>query len=254
MKISIITVVLNNKKYIEDCINSVYLQTHRNYEHIIIDGGSVDGTIELLRSLKLKKLKIFTQKDHGIYDAMNNGIAKTTGEIIGILNSDDIFANNKILEKVDNEFSSNDIDFCFGDIKMYNEKFTKIIRYWRAKKYTLRDIKKGLHPPHPTLFIKKNVYKKIGKFRMGYKLAADYELMIRLFLNQLRFSYIPITLVKMRYGGASTRNIFSHLLSNFESYLAWKNNNSKASPLIMIRKPLLKLTQFISVKKILRIK
>ncbi|KKP88875.1 MAG: Glycosyl transferase family 2 [Berkelbacteria bacterium GW2011_GWA2_35_9] len=245
MQISIITVVLNNKKYIEDCIRSVYDQTYKNYEHIIIDGGSTDGTIELLKSLKLEKLKINTKKDYGIYDAMNKGIELAKGEIIVILNSDDIFADKNVLSLINSTFKQNRIEFFYSRLEMYDEKFEKIVRSWKTRKYSLKDLKIGYHPPHPTLFVKKKVYNEIGKFRTDMTLASDYEFVLRLFFSKkYQFVNVSKVLVKMRYGGVSTRNFMSHIVSNYESYKSWQLNNLKIDPLIMVRKPLLKIKQF----------
>ncbi|PIX31083.1 glycosyl transferase [Candidatus Berkelbacteria bacterium CG_4_8_14_3_um_filter_33_6] len=212
---------------------------------MIIDGGSIDGTIELLKSLKLDKLKIYTKKDYGIYDAMNKGIELAKGEIIVILNSDDIFADKNVLSLINKTFAQNKIDFFYSQLEMYDIKFEKIIRSWKTRRYSLNDLKIDYHPPHPTLFVKRQVYQQIGKFRIDMSLASDYEFVLRLFFSK-KYQYLNVSkvLVKMRYGGVSTRNLMSHIVSNYESYKAWQLNNLKIDLFIMVRKPLLKIRQF----------
>lgn len=203
MKISIITVVWNNVNTIKDAIESVLNQTYKNIEYIIIDGGSTDGTIEVIQSYGNKINKFVSERDEGIYDAMNKGIKLATGDVIGILNSDDFYKSNDVLETVAKEFMVKDIDCLYGDLEYVDQSNTsKVVRYWKSKPYRKGLFQKGWHPPHPTFFVKREIYHKYGMFNTNFKIAADYELMLR-FLEkyQIKSSYIPKVLVSMRLGG-----------------------------------------------------
>ena len=247
IKISIITAVYNNKKTIKDAIESVLNQTYKNIEYVIVDGDSKDGTVDIIKQYESKIDKFISEPDNGIYDAMNKGIKLATGDIIGFLNSDDFYASNNVLEKVANEFIDKKVDSVYGDlVYVDNKDITKVVRYWKSKPYKEGFFKKGWHPPHPTFFVKREIYEKYGKFRLEFKIAADYELMLR-FLEKHKIStaYIPEVLVKMRAGGTSNKSISNIIKANLECYKAWKINNLKVSPFILVKKPLLKLSQFL---------
>ncbi len=209
MKISIITPVLNAVDTIEDCIKSVQTQTYKNLEHIIIDGGSTDGTLEKIKKLFNDKMKVVSEPDEGIYDALNKGIKLATGEIIGILHANDFYPNDRVLEMVAEVFLNYDVDSCYGDL-VYVDKWdtSKIIRYWRSGYYKHGMFRWGWHPPHPTFFVKKQVYEKYGLYNTSFKIAGDYELMLR-FLEKYKIStyYIPSILVNMRIGGKSNQSL-----------------------------------------------
>jgi glycosyltransferase len=246
IKVSIITVVYNNKDTIKDAIESVLNQTYKNIEYIIIDGGSNDGTVEIIRSYGNKIDKFISEKDNGIYDAMNKGIKLATGDIVGILNSDDFYASNDIIEKVVNEFIEKKVDSVYGDLVYVDAKNTdKIVRYWKSKPFKEGLFKKGWHPAHPTFFVKKEIYDKYGIFNLDFKIAADYELMLR-FLEKCKISssYIPEIFVKMRVGGESNQSIKNIIKANIESYKAWKANDLKIHPFRMFAKPLSKVFQY----------
>jgi glycosyltransferase len=246
MKVSIITVVYNNKDTIKDAIESVLNQTYKNIEYIIIDGGSIDGTVEIIKSYGNKIDKFISEKDNGIYDAMNKGIKLATGDIVGILNSDDFYASNDIIEKVVNEFKEKKVDSVYGDLVYVNAKNTdKIVRYWKSKPFKEGLFKKGWHPAHPTFFVKKEIYDKYGIFNLDFKIAADYELMLR-FLEKYKISssYISEIFVKMRVGGESNQSIKNIIKANIESYKAWKVNDLKISSIRMFAKPLSKVFQY----------
>lgn len=246
MKVSIITVVYNNKNTINDAVDSVINQTYKNIEYIIVDGGSTDGTIDVIRSCGDKIDKFISEPDKGIYDAMNKGIRLATGDVVGILNSDDFYTSNDILEIVANEFISKDIDCLYGDLEYVESKnVNKVVRYWKSKPYNEGLFQKGWHPPHPTFFVKKECYEKYGVFNLDFKIAADYELMLR-FLERykLKSAYIPRTFVKMRIGGISNRNLSSILRANIECYKAWKINGLYINPFMFSLKPLSKVLQF----------
>ena len=251
MKISIITVVWNNEKTIKDAIDSILEQTYKNIEYIIVDGVSTDGTVEIIQSYGDKISKFISEKDKGLYDAMNKGINLATGDVVGILNSDDFYKSNDILETVVNEFKNKDIDCLYGDLEYIDSKDTsKVLRYWKSKPYKEDLFEKGWHPAHPTFFIKREFYKKYGLFNLDFKIAADYEIMLR-FLKKykLKPSYINKTFVKMRVGGESNRSIKNIIKANLESYRAWKLNGLNINSVIFLLKPLSKISQFLHKNK-----
>ena len=246
MKVSIITVVYNNSNTIKDAIESVLNQTYKNIEYIIIDGASTDGTVEVIKSYGAKIDKAISEPDKGIYDAMNKGIKLATGDVVGILNSDDFYASNDIVEKVIDELQGKYVDSVYGDLVYTDAKNTnKVIRYWKSNSYKKGLFQKGWHPAHPTFFVKKEVYDKYGLFNLDFKIAADYELMLR-FLEKYKISssYIPEIFVKMRLGGESNQSIKNIIKANIESYNAWKVNKLDINPFQMLLKPLSKLLQF----------
>ena len=251
MKISIITVVWNNEKTIKNAIDSVLSQTYKNIEYIVVDGSSTDGTVKIVQSYGDKISKLLSEKDKGIYDAMNKGIRLATGDIVGILNSDDFYKSNDILEIVVNEFINKDIDCLYGDLEYVDSKDTsKVLRYWKSKVYKDGLFENGWHPAHPTFFIKREFYKKYGVFNLDFKIAADYEIMLRFLKKyQLKSSYINKTFVKMRVGGESNRSIKNIVKANLESYRAWEINGLNINPIIFLLKPLSKILQFLYKNK-----
>lgn len=229
MKISIITVVWNNEKTIKDAIDSVLSQTYKNIEYIIVDGLSTDGTIEIIQSYGDKISKFISEKDKGIYDAMNKGISLSSGDIIGILNSDDIYFDNSIIEKVVNKFQETNVDSIFGDLYYVNQNnLNKIVRYWKSSNFIQNSFKKGWHPAHPTFFVKKEIYNKYGLFDLNMKVSADFELMLRfLEKNKVSTAYLPKVLVKMRVGGESNRSIKNIIEGNKSILKAFAKNEIK---------------------------
>lgn len=246
MKISIITVVYNNSKFIESCIKSVVNQSAQNLEYIIVDGGSTDDTKDIIKRHESKITKFISEPDEGTYDAMNKGINMASGDIVGFLNSDDIYAANDILEIVQKTFEANDIDSCYGDLIYVSKNDTdRVIRNWKSCEFNYELFKNGWHPPHPTFFVKKSVYEKYGAFDTSYKIGADYALMLKLLIkHKISVKYIPEVIVKMRVGGASNKNLFNILKANLECYRAWKDFNLEVSPLFIFKKPFSKLVQY----------
>jgi len=244
--VSIITVVLNRKKTIEDAIKSVLSQNYSNIEYIVIDGWSRDGTLEVINKYKDKIAKIISEPDKGVFDAMNKGIKMASGEIIGILNADDFYTSDDVIEKVVETFQEEDCDCLWGDLVYVDAKNTdKIIRYWKSSQFEPGKFKNGWMPPHPTFFVRKWVYEKYGGFNLDFPISADYELMLR-FLEKYKVKscYIPQVLVKMRVGGQSSKNILNIIKANIECYKAWKINGLKINPLRIFLKPLLKISQY----------
>lgn len=247
MKISIITVVLNNSSYIEDCIISVLDQTFKDIEYIIIDGGSTDGTIDIIKKYEKKISKWMSEPDNGTYDAMNKGIKHAKGDIIGFLNADDIYYNDDVLERVVSVLEDSRIDACYADLVYVDKQDTEqVIRYWHSQQFKPGLFKKGWVPPHPTFFVKKKIYDHCGGFDLKYKLAADFELMAR-FLEYYKINvyYVPEIFVKMRLGGVTNKSIFNIIKQNFEIIDACKKNNIEVFiPMFLINKFFSKIKQF----------
>jgi len=247
MKISIITATYNANLTLLDCLNSVSRQSVQP-EHLIIDGGSRDGTIELVEKYNGHCVTISSEPDNGIYDAMNKGIARTGGDIVGILNADDFYADSKVLEDVLSVFEDKDVDACYGDLCYVDYHETeKVIRYWKSGEYAHGKFYWGWMPPHPTFFVRKSVYQQLGGFNLEMGSAADYELMLRFLVkNRLKARYLPRVLVKMRVGGISNATFKNRMLANRMDRRAWRINNLNPYPWTLALKPLRKIGQWVS--------
>lgn len=245
MKISIITPSFNSEKTIEETIKSVLGQTYRDIEYIIIDGGSQDRTIEIINKYRDKISEIISEPDKGIFDGMNKGIKLATSEIIGILNSDDLYFDEFVIENVVQTFERNQIDCLWGDLVYFKDKPNKFVRVWKAGNYKPGIFKTGWVPPHPTFFVKKWVYEKYGYFRLDFPVAADYELMFR-FLEKYRIRgyYLPKFLVKMRAGGNANK-LKNLIKGNLECIRAWKINSFKMPPYTPLLRILRRLPQLL---------
>jgi glycosyltransferase len=227
MKISIITAVYNSFNFIDNCLQSIVKQTYNDIEHIVIDGGSTDGTLDVINKYRDNIATLISEPDNGIYDAMNKGIKLARGEIIGILNSDDFYVNDTIIEKVVDTFKKYNVDSCYGDLIYVDKNDTnKVIRYWKSSQYKYGSFKYGWHPPHPTFFVKKEVYDKYGAFDTNFEISADFELMLR-FLEKYRITtiYLPEPIIKMRFGGVSNKNLKNIIIGNINCYRAFKKNS-----------------------------
>ncbi len=248
MKFSIITTVLNNRNTVEDCIRSIHSQSFGDIEHIVVDGGSTDGTLDVIYRHKDKIAKIISEHDNGIYDALNKGIRSASGDIIGILHSDDFYADDRVIEKVADIFSKENVDSCYGDLEYISrDNPYRVIRYWKASRYLPGSFERGWHPPHPTFFVKKWVYDKYGYFNTDFKISADYELMLRFLLkHKITTYYIPEVLIRMRIGGLSNRYFFqSWLIKSLEDRRAWRVNGLKKNIFTILLKYLIKAPQFV---------
>jgi glycosyltransferase involved in cell wall biosynthesis len=225
MKISIITVVWNNKKTIKDAIDSVLSQTYKNIEYIIVDGASTDGTVEIVQSYGDKINKFISEKDKGLYDAMNKGIALATGDIIGILNSDDFYIDSYVIEKVVKEFEEKDVNSVYADLVFVKpENLHKTVRYYDSSHFNPTKFAYGWMPAHPTFFVKREVYEKYGVFRTDLKIGADFDILARfLYTHKISYSYMKEVLVKMRVGGVST-SFSSIWYNNIEQLRVCKEN------------------------------
>jgi len=247
MKFSIITVSYNSSDTIADTIRSVSGQNHSDTEYLIIDGASSDGTLKILDSLKDKIDILVSEKDNGIYHAMNKGIGKANGDVIGILNSDDIYADEFVLKDVAKIFENPETEAVYADLVYVDRDDTnKVKRKWISGKYTHGDFRKGWMPPHPTFFVQKSVYDKYEAFNLDFTSAADYELMLRLIhKHQIKIAYLPRVIIKMRVGGQSNVTLKNRLKANKEDQKAWEVNGLKPGKFTFLRKPLSKLGQFL---------
>lgn len=246
MKVSIITVCYNSESTLESTIRSVIEQDYPDIEYIIVDGKSTDRTPEIIEKYKNKIATFVSEKDEGIYFAINKGIALANGDIVGILHSDDLYADNKIISCVVEEFKLRKTDSVYGDLQYVSRANTqKIIRHWKSNSYDSKLFLKGWMPPHPTFFVKRKCYTDFGNFNTVFSISADYELMLRfLYKHKISASYIPQVMVKMRTGGISNVTFKSRVKSNREDRLAWKINGLEAGNLTLLLKPLSKLRQF----------
>jgi glycosyltransferase len=246
LKVSIITVSYNSESTIGDTIKSVISQTYKNIEYLIIDGNSVDNTLNIIKKYNSKIYKIVSENDNGIYDAMNKGINLATGDIIAILNSDDVYSNVNVINNVVEKFKQNSISCLYGDL-VYTKKndLNKITRFWKSGKYINNSFLYGWMPPHPTFFVKREIYLKYGYFRLNLSSAADYEIMLRIIhKNNERVFYFPEILIKMREGGVSNDNLLNRLRANKQDKIAWSINEIKPYFFTLWLKPLRKIHQF----------
>jgi len=238
MKISIITVVYNNSVTIKDAIESVLSQTYKNIEYIVVDGASSDGTVNIVQSYGYKITKFISEEDDGLYDAMNKGLRLATGDVIGILNSDDFYINESVIERIVYEFEHKDIDSVYADLVFVKpNNLDKIVRYYDSSYFTPQKFAYGWMPAHPTFFVKKDIYKKYGLFKTDYQIAADYELLTRfLAKHKIIYSYMKEPIIKMRIGGASTSGIKSNYILNKEIIRACKENGIYTNWLMVLSK------------------
>ena len=246
LKISIITVAYNAEKSIEDTIQSVLNQSYSNIEYIIIDGKSTDKTLDICNQYKTQITTIVSEKDKGIYDAMNKGVALATGDIIGVLNADDFYIDNDVITNVANLFQSTNCDGLYANLVYVDGCDTnKVTRTWISGKYKPNAFLKGWMPPHPTFFVKKECYQKYGDYSLELKSAADYELMLRfIHKHKISLSYLNQITVKMRVGGVSNASLKNRINANKEDRKAWQMNGLKPGFFTLIRKPLSKIFQF----------
>lgn len=248
LKVSILTVVYNGEKTLKTCIDSILRQDFSNVEFILIDGASTDKTLQIAKSYGEKINKIISEPDRGIYDAMNKGIANATGDIIGILNADDIYADSSVIKDVVDKFEKDNVQGVYGDlVYIDNVKDQNPVRKWVSGNYKEGKFLWGWMPPHPTFFIRKDCYSAFGDFRLDLGSAADYELMLRMIhTKNISIGYLPRTLVKMSTGGASNRSLLNRLKANTNDRKAWKVNNSTPYFFTLYLKPVRKIFQFLN--------
>lgn len=245
MKISIITVCYNSAATIQDTIDSIANQTYPEIEHIVVDGGSKDATMDIVRAAPHVS-KYISEPDRGIYDAMNKGIAMATGEVVGTLNSDDFYMHEKVLERVAEVFSNPGVDACYADLIYVRQNDpASVVRYWQSRPFRPGLFKRGWMPAHPTFFVRRKIYEELGGFDLEFKLQSDFELTMRyLELFRINSVYLPEILVKMRVGGASNQSVRNVIKGNIEAYKACKKNHLGVSPLFNLYKIISRLPQF----------
>lgn len=250
MKVSIITVCYNSEATIRDTIESVLAQDHQNLEYIVIDGQSTDKTVEILQSYGDRITHFISEADRGMYDGLNKGIQLASGEVVGMINADDFYIDNKVVSDVVSCLEKERADTLYADLYYVDSIDTnQIKRYWQSGEYKQRAFLKGWMPPHPTFFIRKRFYEKYGGFRLELKSAADYELMLRmLHKHQLSVAYLKRVIVKMRIGGMSNASLKNRLRANREDRKAWELNDLKPGAFTFLYKPLRKLIQFVKRK------
>jgi len=227
VRVSIITVVFNNSSTIKNAIDSVLEQTYKNIEYIVIDGGSTDGTVDIVKEYQDKISMFISEPDDGIYDAYNKGINISTGDVIAILNSDDIFHNKYVISEVVEQFQLSGADIVYGDLYYVKENnLNDVTRYWKSSIFEKNSFAKGWHPPHPSFFAKKVVYEKFGDFDTNIRISADFEIMLR-FLEKFNVpsSYLSKVIVRMRSGGESNKSISNIIDGNKGILKAFNKNN-----------------------------
>lgn len=246
MKVSIITATYNSEKTIKDTILSLESQSYDNIEHIIIDGGSRDKTLDIIKKYSTKVSLIVSEPDKGIYDALNKGILKSSGDVVGFLHSDDLLAYPEAISDLVETFNNNECDAVYADLEYVSQDdITKVIRKWKSGEYTIGKVKYGWMPPHPTYFMKRDRYRDWSVFNLDYKISADYDSLLRyLWCNKAKLAYLPKTITKMRVGGASNRSLKNIILKSKEDVKIIKLNGL-FWPVTLLFKNLSKLPQFI---------
>ena len=246
MKISIITATYNSASTVRDTLASIRAQDHPDIEHIIVDGGSTDATLDIVDDFP-HVAKLISGKDDGIYDAMNKGISVATGQVIGILNSDDIYTDTTVLSAIAAAFADPAIMTAYADLQyVHFDDLNRVIRTWITGPLRKKSFYYGWMPPHPTFFVRREVYDRAGLFNTELRSAADYEIMLRFLVKHgLTSRYIPRVIVKMRVGGVSNASLRNRLRANREDRLAWKINHLTPYFFTLYMKPLRKISQFL---------
>lgn len=245
-RISVVTAVYNRVATIGDAIESIASQDYTEKEHIVVDGLSTDGTSDVIEQRRESISQYIREGDSGIYDALNKGIRAATGDVVGFLHADDVMYATNALRKIADCFSNPNVDAVYGDLVYVDTDNTdKIIRYWKSGTYRRERFRWGWMPPHPTVYIRKSVYERLGSYRTDLGTAADYECLVRLFYKgSIRPAYCPETLVKMRQGGASNASAKSRILANRSDRQAWLVNGLTPPFCLRVLKPLQKLPQY----------
>lgn len=245
MKISVVTAVMNGAETLPAMLDSLKAQTYRQIEHVVQDGGSTDATATLLRTAGLADMALQTRPDTGIYDAINQGIARATGDVIGLLHADDQLAGPQVLAQVAEALQDPAIDGVYGDLEyVAKDDATRVIRHWRAGQYTPAHLKRGWMPPHPTLYLRREVFARVGLYDTSYRISGDYDGMLRfLTTGHVRLAYIPQVMVRMKMGGVSNRS-FAHMIrKSREDYRAIRRHGVGGVG-TLLAKNLSKLPQF----------
>lgn len=249
MKVSIITVAFNSAATIAHCMQSVLDQSYSNIEYIVVDGLSKDNTLNIVREFEplfAGKMRWISENDNGIYDAMNKGLHMATGDVVGILNSDDFFTDNDVIEKVAQAFTGDNIDAVYGDVHFVREtNLSRCVRYYSSAGFRPWWLRFGIMPAHPSFYARKEVFQKAGLYKTDYKIGGDFEMMVRLFKRfDIKTKYLPMVFVTMRMGGASTKNVGSRLTLLREDTRACRENGVYTHPLLICLKYFYKVLEF----------
>lgn len=245
LQISVITAVFNSVGTIADALQSVRNQTWLNVEHIVVDGGSTDGSLDVIEAHRPRLGMIITEPDDGIYDALNKGISRAHGDVVGFMHADDEFASPEALSRVSAAFEDPSVGAVYGDlVYVRKEDQSKVVRYWRAGPYSKERLARGWMPPHPTFYVRRELYAQLGLFNTRYRIAGDYESMLRILSHgAFKVGYVPEILVRMRMGGASNRSIRNMLIKSTEDYAAMREHGIGGIG-ALLRKNITKLPQF----------
>ena len=245
MKISVITITFNSEKTIKDTVLSLENQTYKNIEYIVIDGNSTDTTLEIIKNSCTRVTKLVSEKDDGIYHALNKGIQIATGDYVGFLHSDDIFASCHSVANIVNTLNQNDADAVYGDLQYISSLDSeKVVRTWRSGAFNKSLLARGWMPPHPTFYMKRSLYQKYGGFDLSFRIAGDYDSLLRyLYTHNVSVDYCPEVLVKMKVGGVSNRNFLSMLTKSKEDIRAMRNAGISV-PFSLFMKNVSKIPQF----------
>lgn len=243
MKVSIITVTYNSARYLQHCIDSVTMQDYKDIEHIIIDGNSSDGTQSIIKK-NTSISKYISEPDKSLYHAMNKGLKLATGDVVGFLNSDDFYTNNSVIKNLVNAIG--DAQGVYADLCYVNsDNINKITRYWKSGVFRKNSFKYGWMPPHPTVFLRSEVYKKLGVFNLSLGTSADYELLLRVFHKyNYSITYLPELIIKMREGGVSNMSFINRLNAIIQDQKAWRINGLKTPFFLFLLKPIRKIIQY----------
>lgn len=250
MKISLITVTFNSDATLRNTIQSVLFQTYNNIEYIVIDGQSKDKTVEIIKEyepLFKGRMKWLSEKDNGLYDAMNKGIRMATGDVVGILNSDDFFTSMSVLESVSKEMATETVDAIYGDIHfVHAENLDKCVRYYSSKIFHRKLMRLGFIPAHPSFYCRKECFEKFGLYKTDYKICADFDLLLRfIYVHRINIRYLPVDMVTMRMGGVSTSGVKSRLLAMNEHLRSFKENGVKSNRFLLSLRYVYKLKEYI---------
>jgi len=246
IKISVVTVCFNSEATIEGTLRSVAEQSHVDVEHIIVDGNSSDGTMAIVKRYRGGLARVVSEPDRGVWDAMNKGIALASGDVVGFLNADDVYADVTALQSIADTFGAADVAACYADLVYVDKKdASRIVRYWKSNDYRPGLFRRGWMPAHPTFYVRRSVFKQYGGFDLQYRFQSDFDLTMRLLeVHRIKAIYIPHVLVRMRVGGMSNNSYINTLKGNIEAYRACHKNGLAVTPLFILHKVFSRLPQF----------
>jgi glycosyltransferase involved in cell wall biosynthesis len=247
IRISVVTVCFNAGKTLQETIDSVAGQDYGLREHIVVDGGSTDGTSEILLRNRGSMARYVSEPDRGIYDAMNKGLALATGEVVGFLNADDTYADAGVLSRIAQVFQNPDVQASYADLVYVDNRNTgRVVRYWKSCPYWPGLFERGWMPAHPTFYARRELYERLGGYDLRYRLQSDFELTMRFMaVHGVRTVYVPETWIRMRAGGISNRSLGNVLRGNWEAYRAARRHGLPVTPLFMVKKVLSRIPQFL---------